>query len=108
MLNRVKIEIMGTQYTVASPEDERYVVNLAEEMNEAIKQLMDSNTKLSLNSALVLCALSYADTLKKSEESADHIRAQLSDYLEDCAKARMEADDYRRENEKLHRQLASR
>ena len=46
-----------------------------------------------------------ADCYQKSERSADHMRAQLSDYLEDAAKARIELDDAKREIEKLRQRM---
>ena len=107
MLNRVKIDIMGTQYTVASTEDERYVRGIAAELDAQVRALMESSPKLSLNAALVLCALSCTDNLKKSEQSADHIRAQLTDYLEDSAKARLELEEAQREIERLRRKIGN-
>ena len=49
---------------------------------------MDSDRRLSPNAALILCAMGYADSLHKSEESADHLRSQLSEYLEEATRAR--------------------
>jgi cell division protein ZapA len=54
--------------------------------------------------ALVLCAINSADQQKKSENSADHLRGQLSEYLEDAARARMELEEARRELDRLRRQ----
>lgn len=85
MTNRVKIEILGAEYTIATPEEEEYVRRLAREIDAQVSQLLDSDSKLSPNAALILTALSYADSFYKSEQSADHMRSQLSDYLEDAA-----------------------
>ena len=101
MINRVKIEILGTAYTIASPESEEYVRRLAAEIDSQITGLVDSDPKLTPNAALVLCIMGYADSLKKSEDSADHMRAQITDYLEDAAKARAELDEARRELARL-------
>ncbi len=105
MTNRVKIEILGAEYTIATPEEEEYVRRLAREIDAQVSQLLDSDSKLSPNAALILTALSYADSFYKSEQSADHMRSQLSDYLEDAARARIELDDAKREMEKMRRQL---
>ena len=53
--------------------------------------------------AAVLAALDYCDEAVKATESADNLRSQIKDYLEDSSQARMEADEARRENEKLKR-----
>jgi cell division protein ZapA (FtsZ GTPase activity inhibitor) len=103
--NRVKIEVLGTSYTISTPEGAEYVRSIARELNTQISGLMDADKRLSPNAALILCAMGYADSLRKSEESADHMRAQLTDYLEDAARARLELDDAKRELGKLRRQF---
>ncbi len=104
-MNRVRIEIMGSGYTLSTPESEDYVQSLAAEINEQIETMMGQSPKISLTDALVLCCMNYADCYQKSERSADHMRAQLSDYLEDAAKARIELDDAKREIEKLRQRM---
>ncbi|MBP1577404.1 MAG: cell division protein ZapA [Oscillospiraceae bacterium] len=81
MTNRVKIEILGTAYTITSQEDEAYILQLAAEIDERANMLLSASPKLTPIAAMVLCALDYADSLKKSEETADHLRAQITDYL---------------------------
>lgn len=104
-MNRVRIEIMGSGYTLSTPESEDYVQSLAAEIDEQIETMMEQSPKMSLTDALVLCCMNYADSYQKSERSADHMRAQLSDYLEDAAKARIELDDAKREIEKLRQRM---
>jgi len=101
MINRVKIEILGATYTVATPEEEEYVRALASEIDSQMKQLTDADPKLTPNAALVLCAMGYADMFHKSEQAADNMRAQITDYLDDASKARAELDDARREIARL-------
>ena len=106
MINKVKIEILGTPYNISTPEDEQYVVALAKEVDHQVRQVIDQNPKMSPAAALIISALSSIDSCKKSEKSSDHLRAQLTDYLEDATRARIELDDAKREIEKLRRQLA--
>jgi len=42
---------------------------------------------------------------EKSEQNADHIRSQLTEYLEDSTKAKLEVDELRKENERLRREI---
>ena len=104
-MGRVRVEILGIEYNISTNEKDTYVQQLAEELNEKAKSLMEANPWLSQMAALVLCALDSADACKKSEESSDHMRTQLTEYLEDAAKARIELDDAKRELERVKRQL---
>ena len=105
MVNKVKIEIAGSRYVIATPEEEEKVLALGREIDSQVRQLMDGNDRVSLNDALVLCCLNYASAYKKSEESAGNMRTQLTDYLEDATLARIELDETKRENDRLKRRL---
>ncbi len=103
--NRVKITINGVHYFIATSEPEEYVLGLAQELDEQIKGILDKNANISFNDVMVLCAMNYVDAYKRSEENADRMRTQISEYLEDAAKARIELDEVKRENAHLRRQL---
>ena len=105
MVNKVKIEIAGSRYVIATPEEEEKVLALGREIDSQERQLMDGNDRVSLTDALVRCCLNYANAYKKSEESADNMRTQLTDYLEDATLARIELDETKRENDRLKRRL---
>lgn len=107
MINRMKIKVLEATYTIASPESEEYVQTLAAELDAQARALMDIDAKLSPNAALILCAMAYADSFHKSEQSADHMRSQLTDYLGDASTARAKLDEARREIEKLRQQLSA-
>ncbi len=102
---KVKIDIVGSTYTLTTTEPEGHVHDLADEISADIKGLMDRNPTLSLNDALVLCTVSYLNEYKKEHNNADHIRSQLKEYLGDTARARMEADEANRRAEKLQKEL---
>ena len=105
MVNKIKIEIAGASYTVATSEQEGYVRDLAKEMSDDIDALMVRNPSLSMNDALVLCAIAYLSEYKKEAANSDHIRSQLKEYLGDTARARMEVDEANRRADKLGREL---
>lgn len=105
MVNKIKIEIAGASYTVATSEQEGYVRDLAKEMSDDIDGLMVRNPTLSMNDALVLCAIAYLSEYKKEAANSDHIRSQLKEYLGDTARARMEVDEANRRADKLGREL---
>ncbi|MCL2068435.1 MAG: cell division protein ZapA [Oscillospiraceae bacterium] len=89
MSSRLTIEIYGTRYSITTTEDAQYVQDIAREADKALTSLM-RNSSISLNQALVLMMLHYLDAHKKSEESADHLRGQVTEYLKDAQDARAE------------------
>ena len=95
--NRIKISILGSDYIIASEEEENYVRQIAAETEKRIAGITRDNPRLSVTMAAVLAA--------KATESADNLRSQIKDYLEDSSQARMEADEARRENEKLKKEV---
>ncbi len=105
--NRVVITINGVRYPIRSMEEPAYVHKLAEEMDAALRELTQQGN-LSLSEALVLLGLEYLDNYHKAEQNLDNMRSQLSEYLEDAAKARLERDEARREVERLERLLKNR
>lgn len=104
--NKVTVTICGTKYPITTLEDPAYVVGLAHKLDEALKELTLGSHAVSINEALVLVAMSYLDSFEKSEKNTDNLRRQISEYLEDAAKARMDASEARRELSKLERKLS--
>lgn len=105
MINKIKIDIAGAKYVINSKEEPDYVTKLAEEINRNVECLIENCSNLSLNDALVLTVLNYADSYKKSEQNADHLRSQLTDYLEDSARYRIQAEEAKREIQALKREI---
>lgn len=110
--NKIKVEICGSRYLVASNEPVEYVKKLANSIESKVKAFMDSSMNMTLNDAYFLTLLSYADLYDKSEKNADHIREQLSEYLGDSTKSKQEVDqmqqeveDLKEENAKLRREI---
>ena len=66
-----------------------------------MKQIMEKSPSASITAAAVICALTYLDKLDKSDSSADNMRKQVRQYLEDANTARMEAEKVKMELEKL-------
>jgi len=107
MANKVKIQIRNMDFVLTTNEEPDYVTGLANELDNDLNDVLKGNPSLSINQALVLCCISYIDNYKKSEKNSDNMRNQLTDYLEDAAKARIELDEARREIERLKRKLGA-
>ncbi len=103
--NKIKLEICGSNYIIATTDTEEYVLGLAEKLDADMSQVLSSTPMASVTSAAVITALGYLDELKKSTSGADNMRAQIKDYLQDAAKAKLELEEERREVERLRREL---
>lgn len=103
--NRIKVSILGSDYIITSEEEENYVRQIAAETEKRIAGITKDNPRLSVTMAAVLAALDYCDEAVKSTESADNLRSQIKDYLEDSSQARMEVEEARREIEKLKKEV---
>lgn len=105
--NRVNLKICGNSYSILTEDDPDYVEELGELIDKEMKQVAQEAPSLSTTQCAVLVALDQADACKKATASADNLRAQIKDYLEDSARARMEVDVARREIERLNREISN-
>ena len=102
---KVRLTIAGGSYVVSSTDPEDYVRSLADRLDKDMKGIMESAPSASVTQAAVLAALGYLDDLSKSIGSVDNMRSQIKDYLADAAKAKLAADEARREVERLKREV---
>lgn len=104
-VTKVKLTICGSNYIVSTTDSEEYVNQLAERLDNDMTEIMTQNPSASVAASAVISALSYLDELNKNASSTDNMRAQIKDYLEDAAKAKLDAEHARREVEKLTAEL---
>lgn len=105
MITRVKLNVCGTDYYITSDDEESYVRMIGDEVNKRMGEMLSENQRVSTTMAAVLCALSYADDCHKADDAANRFRDQIKDYLEDLQRTRLEADEAKREVERLRREL---
>lgn len=105
-MNRIKVSILGNQYTISTDNSEDRVREIERQLAAKLDEIMDARYTLSSVDALVILSLNLMDDISETEQAADRMREQLSTYLEDAARARMEADEARREVDRLQRELA--
>ena len=103
--SKVRLNICGSSYVISTSESEDYMQNLADRLNLDMNELMASSNTVSITTAAVMTALNYRDELEKASGSADNMRRQIKDYLEDAASAKMAAEEVRRENATLKRRI---
>ena len=103
--NRVVLNICGNECALVTEDSESYVHALGTEVEKAIVSLMEKNNRVSLTMAAMITALNYCDEMHKAAASADNLRSQIKDYLEDSSRSRLEADEARREIERMKREI---
>lgn len=103
--NKVKLTIAGAEYAILTEDDVKYVAELGKDVDRAITQAMKENPHISVTQAAVLTTLTFADEYKKASTTADHLREQIKDYLDDASNAKSKADWARHEAEKAKRDL---
>lgn len=103
--NKIRLNICGTDYAITTEDDPKYVMALGDELDAALTKTLRENNRLSVTQAAILAALEYADLYKKAEVSADNLRSQIKEYLEDSARSKMDAEIAKREVERLTREL---
>ena len=104
-VSKVRITVCGSQYILGTEDGEQYVQELAKQLDEDMGNVLTECPTASVTSAAVLVAMDYLDRLNKATSGADNMRGQIKDYLEDAAKAKLSAEEARREVERLRREL---
>jgi len=100
-MQKVKVNICGKIYCLATEESEEYVTALADELDAKISRFLANNPGTSLLSAAVMTALELTDEANRNEGDADNFRVQLKTYAEEAAAAKNAADKLRRAMEGL-------
>lgn len=105
MMNKVKVKICRSDYSLTTDEPVGYIQELAAQLDAELSNLMNSDDRITLVMAAVLTALVKSTEAKKAEETADNLRAQMKEYLDDNARYRQAADNSHREIERLRREI---
>ena len=106
-MEKIRLLIAGSEYNISTDDDLDYVAELGSELDQKVSALMNSNSRISVTQAAILTALEYADEAKKCEVTAENLRTQIQEYLEDAARARTDVEILRRECERLSKENAS-
>ena len=104
MENRITVSICGTDYTFTAEESPAYMQKVAALVDARMGEILKSG-RINRVDAAVLAAANIADDLLKEQTSAENLRSQLKDYLDEANKAKAEASDLRREIFKLQQRL---
>jgi len=106
MATRSKVKVLGTTYYITTNGSEDQVRHIEEQMNDQLTTILEQRPNLSTLDALVILSLNLMDEVTDAENSTDRMREQLSQYLEDAAKARMELEEQKRQCDRALAELA--
>ena len=96
MKKRVTVSIAGSEYRLVGAEDEEYTRKVASHVDAKINEVMQA-ANVSMVEAAVLASINIADEYYKVLDTADNLRAQLKDYLEDSSRMKAELAELKRE-----------
>lgn len=100
MQNRVTVTIADQRYTFLSPDEREYVDKVAAHVDAKIRETMKGGNTALLDAA-ILTAMNLADDHFKDLETAENLRRQLKDYLDESARLKLELSEAKREIFKL-------
>ncbi len=104
--NKVKLTICGAEYVIASGEENKYMVELGNEVDEKITSILRQNPRISVTQAAVLAALEFADAEKKATSDAEKLRSSIQEYLEDSSRDKLNCEIATREADRIAKEFA--
>lgn len=100
MKNAISVNIGGVELRLVSGENEEYTRRVAAHVDAKVNEVLKSGN-FSLVEAAILSAVNISDEYYKAMETAENLRTQLKDYLEDGSRMKSEIADLRREISRL-------
>lgn len=104
--NKVKLTICGAEYVIASGEENKYMIELGNEVDEKITSILRQNPRISVTQAAVLAALEFADAEKKATSDAEKLRSSIQEYLEDSSRNKLNCEIATREADRIAKEFA--
>ena len=97
-MERIRIDILGQEYTVVSDESPKYVRSLAKRLASHISSILDSGANVPQNAAMALVAISYLDELEKSTAAIEELKATNTKQIDEIAKLKSEIEELKANN----------
>ena len=80
LMNIVTISINGNEYKLKGEESTEYLNDIAREVDERIREMLNSNKNFTLQSSAVLLAINYCDQIRKLKNK----EMDLNDSIDKC------------------------
>ncbi len=106
MENRVKVRIIGREYTLITENSSEYTQDLAAKLDSKMNEMLSASKTLSGIDVAILAALDAMDEAFKAAESADNIRLQLGEYMTSADKARQKFESGKKEISTLQKKIS--
>ncbi len=106
MENRVKVRIIGREYTLITENSPEYTQDLAAKLDSKMNEMLSASKTLSGIDVAILAALDAMDEAFKAAESADNIRLQLGEYMTSADKARQKFESGKKEISALQKKIS--
>ena len=103
--NVIKLVICNNECLLSTDDPESYVRAMGDEVEKAVTEFMDQNQRISVTLAAILAALRFCDEKRHALDDADNLRGQIRDYLEESSRARLGAEEARREIDRMKREI---
>jgi cell division protein ZapA len=100
MSSKVAVTIGGRDFTLVVTDEAGYVQKVANYVDQKVGEIIEQS-KVSLTDAALLAALNLADEYFKANETAENLRRQLREYLEEASRTKMELSDLKRQLARL-------
>ena len=105
MENKVKVRIIGREYTLGTDNSREYTLSLAEELDSKMNAMLSQSKTLSDIDIAILCALEAMDESHRAVANADNIRLQLGEYVSAADRAQSSAEVYKKEIASLKKRI---
>ncbi len=100
MKNRVVVTIAGQEFALLADREEDYVLRVAARVDEEIMSIAARSNASSAHIA-VLAAINLAEEAIASGETADSLRSQIKDFVEEASRVKAENAELKREMARL-------
>jgi hypothetical protein len=105
--NKIIISIAGSELVVMTEESREYTLKLASIVDEKIRALLKSNSKITLPMASILTCLDLCDDNEKNKASAERLRDEINNYFKQNSALSNQVDKLTKENYQLKKRLES-
>ena len=96
MANRIVLNICGEEYTFVAEEAPSYMQKVGAYVNQKMNEVLDG-AHVGRTDAAILTAANITDELFKEQASAEQLRSQIKQYLDEANQMKQELSEAKRE-----------